>query len=167
MTANGNTLGDAIYDEKVATDLYHPNTRNKSRDRALAEALLKKMVRFANLSAAAESGDDIVVTIQIKDGGEANVAETTTLRAALYDSEMKPPGEAAFSMAETGAGAEVTDTAMDGLILTTDANGAAELTVSDEVGASDTTIQLLVEVLSSSGLVIGQTRRLALTFDNA
>ena len=57
----------------------------------------------------------------------------------------------AFSVAETGVGAEVSPTGKGRLIFTTDVNGLAELSVTDEVGASGSTVYLHVRPLLSSG----------------
>ena len=60
------------------------------------------------------------------------------------------PLAAAFTLAETGVGAEVFGTGTPTLVFTTDAAGAATITITDVAGASSKTMLLLIRPLHES-----------------
>lgn len=66
-----------------------------------------------------------------------------------------------FYLSETGAGAAVTGTTRANLLVTTDANGVAQLSVRDVAGASGATLYLKVEPLNKPGY----PAYVAVTFD--
>lgn len=125
------------------------------------EAALAELSTPVGLSAAAEAGDNIVVTV-------AGVAQVAQYIARLYDSAALLALSAAFTIAETGAGAEVSTTAKSSLIFTTDANGAASLTLHDVAGASGASLFLEVSPFSvQAGAKASPTGVLAITFDGS
>jgi hypothetical protein len=125
------------------------------------EAALAEIATPLSLTAGAESGDDIAVTV----AGTAHVAQYL---AELFDDEMEPLASTAFTMAETGAGAEVSTTAKAKLLFTTSAAGAATLTVHDVAGASGATIYLRVSPCGvSAGAHPSPAAIIALTFDGS
>lgn len=73
----------------------------------------------------------------------------------------------AFTVAETGAGAEVSPTGKGRLIFTTSAAGAATLSVTDVATGSGSTVYLVVRRLYTSGdtAVDGMPVMVELTFD--
>jgi hypothetical protein len=118
---------------------------------------------YASLTAAAEAGNVRTVAIQVKDFTGTNVAAAVRFHCQLFDANMLAAVTASWRLAETGAGSEVTATAKASLIIQTDANGAATVSVTDVGGASNTTVYLKVSPL----LAFGRDEYVALTFDNA
>lgn len=119
-------------------------------------------IRRASLSAAAEAGDAIVVTVQIKDGNDDNVAEATTVLFSL-ELDNGLVGDAGFTMAETGAGAEVSTTGKSRLLVTTSAAGAAQVTLTDVATGQAADLFLFAEVIPAVGAV-GVKSVLAVSF---
>lgn len=113
-------------------------------------------LRLVTLSAAAEDANVIDVTVQVVNAGGTSLSDTVRCIATVV-------GEAAagFTIAETGAGAEVSTTAKPGLVFTTSAAGAATLSVTDVAGASGASVTLAVQVVDELGL----TSTVDLTFD--
>jgi hypothetical protein len=123
------------------------------------EAALAEIATPLTLTAAAESSDVIAVTV----AGPAHAAQYV---ATLYDADMLLSLVGAFTMAETGAGAEVSTTAKPRLLFTTSAAGAATLSVTDVATGSGATVYLEVRpACASAGLGAGQAAVVALTFD--
>ena len=122
---------------------------------------LEEALVYASLSAAAEAANERVVTVQVKNFLDTNVAFAVKLRCELLTSAMLPAAAVDFTMAETGGGSEVTDTAKPQLIIETSAAGAASLTVTDVIGATNTTIYLVVTPLEK----FGRPQYVALAFD--
>ena len=112
------------------------------------------------LTAAAEAGNAIAVSIQIKNASGTNVSRVQRLRCQVYDASMVPSLVAAFTSAETGVGAEVSTTARPGLLIDTDANGAATVTVTDVSGSFVGTVYIEVEPVNE----LGTPQILALVF---
>ena len=103
------------------------------------------------LTAAAEAGNAIEVTINLVNlAGEA-VSRAQHLHCHLYDSAMLDALAAAYTMAETGAGAAVSTSAKPGLLIDTDANGDAKVTITDVSGSSTATLYLKVDPLPLTG----------------
>ena len=173
MAVDTDALGVALYEARVpAGQSGDPETLRKAK--AEAEAIggvVDDQIAGANtrrlaLSAAAEAADAIVVTVQLEDGAEDSVSEALICRAQLLDENAELGAVADWTIAETGAGTEISTTARPALLFQLSAGGAAALTVTDVNGASDTTVYLLVEVFAGAGDV-GQASYLALTFDGA
>ena len=112
------------------------------------------------LVAAAEVANVIAIAIQLAEGDGTAVAESQELLCEVLDANAELALVGAFTAAETGAGAEVSTTARPSIIISTDANGAAELSVTDVATASGLTVHVLVTPLSG-----GVSKRLAITFD--
>ena len=93
------------------------------------------------LSAAAEAADVIAITVTCP------VASVERYEAIALDDTTMQVNTAAFTCAETGVGAEVSPTARGRLIFTTDASGAAEISVTDVAGASGKTVWVEVRPL--------------------
>ena len=128
---------------------------------ATVEAALAELATPISLSAGAEAADNIVVTV-------AGVAQVAQYIARVYDAAGLLAESTAFTIAETGAGAEVSTTAKASLIFTTSAAGAASLTVHDVAGASGASLFLEVSPFSvQAGAKASPTGVLAITFDGS
>ena len=111
------------------------------------------------LTAGAEAANVIAVTV-------AGPAAASQYVATVYDAAMLLGVATAWTMAETGDGAEVSTTAKPRLLFTTSAAGAATLSVTDVAGASGLTVYLEVRpVAASAGISGGGAAIIALTFD--
>jgi len=106
------------------------------------------------ISAGAEAANVISVTFTGPPG-------VRTFKLQVFEATMIEALAAAFTMAETGTGAEVSTTANATLIITTAADGAAVVGVTDVPGASGKTVYLQVTPLGD----LGPIKYLALTFD--
>lgn len=113
--------------------------------------------RLIGLSAAAEAGNAIAVTVAVTDGAGQAVTAAVRLRVTAFAA-----GNCALT--ETGAGAQVGPTSPANpnpvMVIDTDATGAATVTVTDSTGALAGTIGLIVEPLN----VFGRAQYLTLTF---
>lgn len=129
-------------------------------DFASIEAGSYAKAQAPTLTAGAEAADVIAVTFA------SPVAAVQQYIAEVIDTNSEV-NDAAYSIAETGDGAEVSPTGKARLIFTTSAAGAATLSVTDVVGASDATCYLMVRpMLSSAELkVLPAPAEIALTFD--
>ncbi len=110
-----------------------------------------------DFTAAVETGNAISVTIQMKDADDVAVARAVDLFCEVFDADGLRGVVGSWRLAETGAGAEVSATAKPGLICTTDATGAAVVTVTDVSGAYSGDVYLKVtplNTLGSPGLLI-------------
>lgn len=111
------------------------------------------------LTVGAEAANVIAVTV-------AGPASASQYMATLYDANMLLALVGAFTMAETGDGAEASVTAKPRLVFTTSAAGAATLSVTDVAGASGATLILEVKPVSASaGVSGGGSALVTLTFD--
>jgi len=112
-----------------------------------------------NLVAGAEVTNVIPVVVT----GPAHVAQ---YKASVYDADMLHGLVGAWTLAETGAGAEVSTTAKPTLLFTTDANGAATISVTDVAGASGLSVYLEVAPVSvPAGAKAGSPSIVSITFD--
>jgi len=126
---------------------------------ATVEAAIAELATPVTLTKASEASDVIAVTL----AGPAHVAQ---YYAQALVSTTGLPDVAVFTMAETGAGAEVTTTAQAAQVITTDANGAAVISVTDVAGASGKTSILLVTPCSvQAGSKAGAAAAVSMTFD--
>lgn len=117
---------------------------------------------YASLTAAAENANVRAVTVQAKDFTGANVAAAIRFHCQVFDANMLAAVVGSWRLAETGAGSELTTTAKPSLLIQTDANGAATVSVTDVAGASNTTVYLKVSPINA----FGKDAYVALTFDN-
>jgi len=151
-------------DGAVATTIYQ---RVSSAWYALAPAsYVATQLCTVTLAAGAEAADVIAVTINVADLGGTAVSRAQRLVCSLYEATMIEAVAAAFTMAETGAGTEISTTANARLIIDTDANGDAIISVTDVAGASGKTMYLVVQPAPASGTnTYGAPALLAITFD--
>ena len=111
------------------------------------------------LTAAAESSDTIAVTM-------AGPAVAAAYRATVVLAATGLPDATKYTVAETGAGTEISTTGQASLLFATSAAGAAELTVTDVLGGSNASVFLLVEpVATSAGARGGAATHVELAFD--
>lgn len=110
-----------------------------------------------------ESTDTIAVVMA------SGVAAVQRFRAEVFDSATMVALAATFTIAETGAGAEVVGSGTPQLIFTTSAAGAATITITDVVGASSKTAYLVVTpvLTSAASEVIVAPGYAVATFDGA
>lgn len=140
----GSSVGDAAARITVAdSGGYLAAT---TAEAAIAE--LAATFRRIKTTINAESSDTIAIDLQVATLAGVNVAETTTILCHLRDVNGLDSLVAAFRLAETGAGSEVSTTAKPALIIQTDANGAAQVTVTDVAGGSGAVLFLEIEVCS-------------------
>ncbi len=119
-----------------------------------------------SLTAAAESGNAIAVTIGLKDGMGVTLARAQRLKCQILDAAGLIGLVAEWTLAETGAGSEISTTARPTLIIETDASGAAVVTVTDVSGTFAGTVYLEVTPVSLAGASPepGMPTQIALTF---
>lgn len=120
------------------------------------ERYLRKRRVLPVLTVGTEAANAIAVTIAMRtyeDSGNEYVAadEAVTLECVLVDNNGLEALVAAWTMAETGDGAEVSATAQPRLIVTTDASGSAQVTITDVSGIATNTMHLLVRPLNVPG----------------
>lgn len=125
-----------------------------------------RKIAVPSLTAAAEAGNAIAVTIALKDGNGNALARTQRLKCQVIGADGVIGLVAAWTLAETGAGSEVSTTARPTLYIDTDANGAATVTVTDVSGVYAGTMYLEVTPISVAGAspVPGMPTMIALTF---
>lgn len=111
--------------------------------------------RYLTITVNAEAADDITVDLV------SSHASADEYEARLYDATMLETLAAAFTLAESGAGAEVSTTAQGALLFTLSAAGAAQITVHDVAGASGLTKYLLIKPIGH----LGPIQRATITFD--
>jgi len=132
--------------------------QNSSLAAATANAALDEVGTPITLSAGAEATNAIPVTV----AGPAQVAQYV---ARVYDADMLLAVVGAITVAETGAGAEVSTTAKPSLLFTTDAAGAAIITVTDVSGSSTASFYVEVSPLSvPAGAKAGPSAIISITF---
>ena len=103
------------------------------------------------LPRAAEAANVITVALQAKDRGGENLAQAVRLHCRVYELTMIEALAAAWTLAETGAGGEVSTTANAALVIDTDANGRADVALTDVSGAVAADIFLLVTPVGREG----------------
>jgi len=147
--------------DDLEDDAAAASNRNDALESDVAD--LQVGLIYASLSAAAEIANVRAVTIQAKDFTGTNVAAACKFHCQVFDGNMLAAVVGSWRLAETGAGLEITATAKPSLIVQTDANGVAVVSVTDVGGASNTTVYLKVSPLG----LFGRDEYVALTFDNA
>jgi hypothetical protein len=122
------------------------------------EAALAELATPLTLTPGAESGNAIDVVI----AGPAHVAQYV---ASVLDVDLVQGLVADWTLAEVGAGAEVSTSARPRLLFTTSAGGAATIRVTDVSGVYAGTVYLHVqEAGASAGAKPGPSAIVALTF---
>lgn len=104
--------------------------------------LLQSPAPLLVLSAAAEAANAIAVTIA------ANRPGTFHYLASILETDGTLGDTAAFTLAETGDGAEVSTTAKGHLVISSSSAGAAEVTVTDVAGTYTGDVFLLLQPLN-------------------
>ena len=119
-----------------------------------------------SLTAGVEAANAIPVTVALKDGDGSALARVQRLKCQLVAADGIVGLVGAWTLAETGAGTEVTTTARPTLYVETDAAGAAEVTVTDVSAAYVGTVYLEVTPVSVAGAaqVPGMPTMIALVF---
>ena len=148
---------------ETAAELAETNAEAAQVAAEAAAAGIEAGLVYPALTAGLEAADSRAVSIQTKDFGDANVLAVTTLHCELFGVDMEPISSASFTLTETGAGAELTTSGKARLLITTDANGIAVVTVHDVTGASGLTVLLKVSPVQ----VFGRAEYVSLVFDGA
>jgi hypothetical protein len=112
------------------------------------------------LTPAAEAADVIAITFA------SPIAAVRQYIVEVYDTNMEV-NDAAYTVTENGAGAIVAGDGKARMIFTTDASGAAQIDVTDVVGASNTDVFLSFRQLNSSADAVSQCApaEVSITFD--
>lgn len=111
------------------------------------------------LTGSAEAADVIAVAV-------SGASPSTQYIATVYDAAMLQGLVGAWTLAETGAGAEISTTAKPSLLFSTSSTGAAEVSVTDVAGASGLTVYLEVRPAPDLGALPGRGAALVeMTFD--
>ena len=114
------------------------------KDNALAPAMPVAVV-------GTEAANAIPVSLQLVDADGSNLPSSRRLLCQALDANMEFGAVAAFTLAETGTGDEVSTTAKAGLLITTDKLGVAQVTVTDVSGILAATAWLLVTPVDGFG----------------
>lgn len=139
-------------------------TATTSVEAAIAEIYANLVT--VTLSAGAEASNVIAVTVNLVSITGAAVSRTQRLVCSLYEATGIEAIAALFTMAETGTGTEISTTGNARLIIETDANGDAVVSVTDVATASGKTMYLIVQPCPPSGTnEYGLPAMVAITFD--
>lgn len=115
----------------------------------------------AGLVVNGEVADNIDVDVTAVDIDGNTIAAVQEFEAAMFDANGLESLVGAFTLAESGAGAEVTTTAQPRLFFTTAGTGLAQIRVHDVVGASGATVHIVFTPIGKPGASVRQ----AVTFD--
>lgn len=132
-----------------------------TRDGWIKERFFKNDRVVADLTVNAESTNVITVDVVAKDLDGNVIDEVTEFEAVLFGANGIEALAAAFHLGESGAGTEISTTDNARLFFTTDANGSAQLEVTDVAGASGATVHLVLTPVGRAGFPV----RAAVTFD--
>jgi hypothetical protein len=143
-------------------------TATTDAEAAIAELYthVRTQLCTVSLTAGAEAADVIAVTVNVTDLGGTAVSRAQRVVFTVYEATMIEAVAAAFTCAETGAGTEISTTANARLVIDTDANGDAIVSVTDVAGASGKTVYCTAELIPASGThTYGAAALVPLTFD--
>ena len=104
------------------------------------------------LTAGAQVSTAKPVTIQLQDLAGDSVARVQRLECTVRRSDGLQTVVGEVTLSETGVGVEVTTTAKATLIITTDANGAATLTLTNASGGALSNMHLVVQPIDLPGV---------------
>lgn len=112
-----------------------------------ADPALVDSLADVDLTVQDADNDAVVIDVQLVEQDGSPLAEAVDILATVYEGTMVPATVGEFTLAETGAGSEITTTGNPSLVFRTDATGAAQITVTD-VGQDRTeSIPVTFEVL--------------------
>jgi hypothetical protein len=117
-----------------------------------------------DLSAQAEAGNAIQVNVGLIDLNGYAAERVQRLACRVYDANLDAADVAAWTMAETGGGTEISTTGKPALLIDTNATGEAILTVTDVSGVYAGNVYLEVVPVSADGSAPGVPAMIALTF---
>jgi hypothetical protein len=120
------------------------------------ERFLRQRRYIPNLTVAAEAANAIAVSIEMTTFQEALneyvvADEQVILEIQLLDADGLQAVVGDYTMAETGAGLEISNTAQPRLIIATSAAGVAQVTVTDVSGTSTDNLHMIVRPLNIPG----------------
>lgn len=118
---------------------------------AVADDIVNPTVVSIAATPGADAGNTMPVVILVTDKDGNTVSGTVRLKCTMLDGTMVPSLAAAWTLAETGAGAEVSTTAQASLVIDTDATGNATVTVTDVATGSTETLFMTVEPIDVPG----------------
>lgn len=119
-------------------------------------------------SAAAESANNIDVTINVVDLAGVAVSRAQKLLCEVLKSDLTDASATEYRLSETGAGSEISTTAKPKLLIATDSSGDATVRVHDQAGASNASVILKITPVAVSGSYThGLPTYVVLTFDAA
>lgn len=172
----GTTVEGALADVAAALGGTDFNSRNFTEGNLIADddsfftALDKIDQRvggqpvLVDLTPGAEVANAIPVVINVVSWAGTPVSRVQRLLCRVREADMVTGLVAAWTMAETGAGSEVSTSARPELLIDTDASGDATVTVTDVSGAFAGTVYLEVVPVSTATNVPGTPRIVALVF---
>jgi hypothetical protein len=118
------------------------------------------------LTPAIEAADTIAITFKVTDLAGGNVLRAQRLIVTAYEATMVEGLVTAVRMDETGAGSVISTADQARIIITTDANGDAIVTVRDVAGASSKVFHIVVQPISDTGVYLfGAASMATITFD--
>lgn len=106
--------------------------------------------RTVQLTPNGDTGDAQTVDIQVLDADGKPLRAVTRIEIRLFQATMIEALAAAWTMAETGAGTVVSTTANAALVLDTDANGQAQVTITDVATGTTATLYAKAKALNVS-----------------
>lgn len=134
VATNKFTVAAASGDTLVAGDLTVTGTTNKP------------VQRLIHLTPGADLGNSLEVVVAVTDQDGAAVAATQQILFTVRSDSMVED-VLAWSLAETGVGAEVSVSAKSSLLVTTDATGAATITITDVATGTNATVYLFATLI--------------------
>ena len=106
----------------------------------------KPVQRLIHLTPGADLGNSLEVVVAVTDQDGAAVAATQQILFTVRSDSMVED-VAAWSLAETGVGAEVSVSSKSTLLVTTDATGAATITITDVATGTTATVYLFATLI--------------------
>lgn len=107
------------------------------------------------LSAAAKVGSTVAVTVNLVDAAGNAISRVQRCVAEVSNAAMVVATAITFTLAETGAGSEVSTTARPTLLFDTNSSGDATITITDVSGVYAGTVYLEVRPVSTGSGNLG------------
>lgn len=151
VTAASTTVTNAqITDQRIR----QPHSGTLLRDNSVTAIKMGGTARpiKASLSAGVESSNAVVVGVTAQDADGVAYSGVVQFHARLFSASMEPLSPSNWSVAETGAGTEITTSGSTGLIFSTSSGGVASITVTDDTGSFSGTVYLVVQPLNFPGV---------------